>query len=166
MRCFSAISDLETPALFGRIGKLTEAIGEFDPANIKLEPFGKARIVAAWPRQRRFTARIFVEDRRAADAEFGSTRATRTLLKISDHVSSAQRRCRRAVWRASCRDHRRRRSASRGRSMPACSANASRHVIRSGSANGSRSRPRNENSVRPPVAAAPQIAAQSSMSNS
>lgn len=51
----------ETAALFGRIRQFAKTVGKLHAAGIGLKAFGKARIMRAGPRQRRFRDRIFVE---------------------------------------------------------------------------------------------------------
>src|SRR5712672_2170453 len=62
---------LEPLALLAGIGELAEAVREFDPAGVKLEPFGKPRIGTARLGERRLYAGIFVKDRRPPEPETG-----------------------------------------------------------------------------------------------
>jgi len=57
---------LQPPALIGRIGEFAEAVGELDPAGIKLEALGETRIGRLRPGQRRLHRRIVAENDRAA----------------------------------------------------------------------------------------------------
>ena len=59
----------EAPALFGGVGQFAEAIGEFDPAGVQFEAFGKARIVVAGPGERGFGERVARQQRQPAMAE-------------------------------------------------------------------------------------------------
>ena len=61
----------EAAALLVRVGQLAEGVGELDAAAIELEAFGDAWVARAAAGERGFRDRVFVEDRRAADAENG-----------------------------------------------------------------------------------------------
>ena len=75
---------LEAAALLDRIGQFAEAVGELDPAGIKLEALGNARIAGCRPRQRRFDDRIVGRGSwRGRCRDCGSIFSTSTRLKIS-----------------------------------------------------------------------------------
>jgi hypothetical protein len=83
---------LEAAALFGGIGQLAEAIGQFDPASIKLEPLRHPGIIPGLAGQRGLGHRITVEDAscdHAPDAARSFEPEPRD--SMSDHVSSEAR---------------------------------------------------------------------------
>ena len=86
----------KAPALLGGIGQFAEAVGKFDAAAIELEALGDARIAGARPGQRGLGDRVFVEDRRAAQAQRGLDALHHHAAERSAQLSSG------AVRRPAC----------------------------------------------------------------
>ena len=156
---------LQPAALFGRVGELGKAVGEFDAAHKKLEAFGDARVRRRGPRQRRLPGRILIQNGGAANAELGLDALDQHAAEnvgpavVGGDADAGGPRGSGETFAGLLPLGKRRQKIDAGKRAKACATDN-----RSGSANGSLERPRNENCRVPAAcAAARKTAAQSAI---